>query len=186
MTMLSEEQKRTNREEYFDRALELGTVKLILIGQDPYPKDKDNGIAFCKDKISDLSNTCFPTICKSLGLNFDKFEKQFGNDGKELFVYLLQKGILFINLSYKLFTKGCNKKDLIKKYYTENTKVICDFPKATIIKLGLNYQNSFEELYKSKNIIVHPSGLAKRHKAWKDYWIEEGALLEKFQFTLNK
>jgi uracil DNA glycosylase len=186
MTMLSEEQKRTNREEYFDRALELGTVKLILIGQDPYPKDKDNGIAFCKDKISDLSNTCFPTICKSLSLDFDKFEKQLENNGKKLFVHLLEKGILFMNLSYELFTKGSNRKELITHYHEENEKIICEFPKATIIKLGLNYQTLFEELYKSKNIIIHPSGLAKRHNTWKDYWIEEGALLEKFQFTLNK
>jgi uracil DNA glycosylase len=184
--MVTESEKRKNREQYFDAAIKIGELKLILIGQDPYPDKIDNGIAFCKDKINDLNKTCFPTICNSLGIDFNIFENDFNNDGKKLFHHLLTKGIMFMNLSYELFEKGRNRKQLITDYHTVNQQVIDKFPDAVILKLGLNYKAQFNNLYNRGEIIVHPSGLAKGHIEWNDYWEESGRLLKKFNIRLKK
>jgi uracil DNA glycosylase len=183
--MLSKEDKDRNRTEYFEKA-KAENIKLILIGQDPYPDKIDNGIAFCKDEINKLNRTCFPTICRSLDLPYQDYELKFNNDGKKLFHFLLIRGIVFMNLSYELFVKGSDKSGLIFSYHKINWPVIEHFPSAKVIKLGLNYETQFKTLYGNGEIIVHPSALARRHEKWSTYWEKQGALIKKYSIKLNR
>ena len=73
-------------------------LKLLIVGQDPYPKGA-TGIAFCKTDKTDLfSNSCSGRfVLNSLGFN-EKNTSNFKN-GEAIFLYLLEKGVAFINVS---------------------------------------------------------------------------------------
>ncbi len=176
--MLSEAQKRINREEYFKKALNCKNIKLILIGQDPYPDRLDNGIAFCKDKISDLNITCFPTICVSLRIEYELLQDNFSNDGKKLFDHLMGQGILFMNLSYELLASTDSPTKAIKDTVDLNRNIIDNVlsanPRAKVVRLG----KSYEKLYLNKyadfpgEVILHPARRAgiNNREEWDKYW----------------
>lgn len=176
--MLSEAQKRKNREEYFKKALSCKSVKLILIGQDPYPDGLDNGIAFCKDKISDLNLTCFPTLCVSLRIEYLMLRDNFSNDGKKLFDHLMSKGIFFMNLSNELLSSTDSPTKSIHDTTESNRNIIDKLlsinPKLNVVRLGKSYEKLYMKSYGHYpgEIILHParrSGINNRAE-WNKYW----------------
>lgn len=176
--MLSEAQKKINREEYFKKAVSCRNIKLILIGQDPYPDGLDNGIAFCKDKIIDLNITCFPTICVSLRIEYELLQDNFNNEGKRLFDHLMGQGILFMNLSYELLAGTDSPTKSIRNTTAGNRNIIDEIlslnPKAKVVRLGKSYEKLYMKSYGDYQgeVILHParrSGINKRVE-WEKYW----------------
>jgi uracil DNA glycosylase len=176
--MLSEGQKKLNRKEYFKKALNCKKIKLILIGQGPYPDGNDNGIAFCKDKISDLNITCFPTICVSLRFEYELLSDVFSNDGKKLFDHLMGQGIIFMNLSYELLASTDSPTKTIKDTVNLNRDIIDNVlsanPRVKVVRLGKSYEKLYLNNYADfpGEVILHPArraGIVNR-KEWDKYW----------------
>jgi uracil DNA glycosylase len=176
--MVSKKVKDKNRRDYFEQAIHCKKVKLILMGQDPYPDGNDNGIAFCKNDLSLLNKTCFPNICISLGIAFnDDLKKQYDNNGIEFFKSLLENGVVFMNLSYELLDSVENIQEAMKYDAIENHSVIADLkkknPEIKLIRLGKNHKKVFMNLYGTYTTIeplLHPASRAASNKKNSSEW----------------
>jgi uracil DNA glycosylase len=156
-------------------------IKIVLIGQDPYPSDA-NGIPFCKNDLKNIKNTSGGFILKRLGiLSFDS------NDGIATFHHLLEKGILFLNLSNQLLKtedgKWLNRElidELLIDSFKSNENIISKLnPSVLILRLGSqkklsgffksNYYKPNKDKYKILSII-HPSPFNKNRESWRNIW----------------
>ena len=98
---------------YYKKAKSLKEIKVLLIGQDPYPANS-NGVAFCKNSYYELyqEDCSGGTVLKSLGLTKEKSRLISRKNPKNLFYDLLaSRGICFVNIfnsSYNISKKIFN------------------------------------------------------------------------------
>jgi hypothetical protein len=161
-----------NRATYLEKAQEVELFKLVLVGQDPYPKEP-NGIAFCKNTFDDFFDNycCGKEVVYSLGLSKEQMIQNYENP-LHLFLDLLAEGIAFVNVSsalLKLATEESLKKDAIynEHFLSKADKiVILGKSKAT------EYFQQYYPNYKETTSVIHPSGLAKPSnlKDWNEVW----------------
>lgn len=163
----SEEEKVETRNKYLSEAIK-HKIKLIIIGQDPYPTGS-NGIAFCKDTFKEMNkNCCGRYVLESVtGEKFDIIKEKYKTPSL-LFDRLLYEGVLFINLSNKIIKK-LTKEELESEI--NNCKSIInthkkEFPK--IVKCGKYCNDKFTNI----DFAVHPVTINKniRNKEWRNYW----------------
>jgi len=156
-------------------------IKLVIIGQDPFPTDA-NGIPFCKNDLKNIKNTSGGYILKRLGIpSFD------ANDGISTFYELLEKGVLFLNLSNQLLKSEDGKwlsRDRIDALLIESfntNKIILSKLNASVLILRLGsqkklsgfYKANYYKAYKDKyNMLtkIHPSPFNRNRDAWKKFW----------------
>lgn len=172
---------------YLKRRLALAEpIKLLIIGQDPYPSGA-TGIAFCKNSFEELfaKNCSGKYVLNSLGLH-ERNTRRFG-DTRELFYYLLEKGIAFINISNKLlegeFIEGHTKSEFNQRLFRLNEGKILSSRKYNInfiensTKIVLLGKWKTEPIFKKyysefeyNETLIHPSNYnSKSPKATKEW-----------------
>ena len=111
---------RKNRIEYLEAAEKVERFKLVVVGQDPYPKGA-NGIAFCKNTFDEFfdSYCCGKEVLYSLGYSKEAVVSKNENP-LELFYGLLAQGIAFVNVSSVLLDDATDLKLSADKVYNEN------------------------------------------------------------------
>lgn len=175
-----------NREEYLERVNKIDRLKLVIVGQDPYPQGA-NGIAFCKNTFEEFFDLycCGKEVLFSLGYTEEYIVSKYKNP-LALFCDLLSKGIAFINVSSLLLddaTELTLKADIL---YNENFLSKTD----KIVVLGKsNATRLFKQYYSEYHIfvsLIHPSGLAKKHsqEEWENRW-DTAYLKTTFSITFN-
>lgn len=185
---------------YFDLAASLPEIKLLIIGQAPYP-DGANGVAFCKDTHVEFfdASCCGNLLMSSMGLTEDYIKLNFISP-KELFIYLLQKEqICFININNKAFTKS-SETDKRNVLLTKalNLKYVAKAKHILLLGIGhtkFNFQNYYSE-FDFEMAIIHPSLSAKdidptsqKRKQWDKAWgsnFIEREILNKINIVLKK
>jgi hypothetical protein len=159
------------KNEYFERLSKVPTLKLVIIGQDPYPSGA-NGIAFCKNTFDELlhPSCCGKEILYSLDINIDSAIKNFSSP-IELFYDLLDNGIAFINVNHEMFTDQAQNLSIFKPYnqsFLEKAE--------QIVVLGLSKaKDAFKQYYsefENVEFLIHPSAKAKLNSPidWKKKW----------------
>lgn len=172
---------------YYKKAKELSSIKVLIVGQDPYPSGA-NGVAFCKDNYYALyveePEPAGATVLKSMGIDMEKARKIGHKNPKVLFYELLTKsGICFVNVYNKLYNQ-LNVED--RKAVAEETAKF-NLPMVekaeSIILLGKGItKTTFEDNYRGINyshVLIHPSLRAKETNLseWTETW--ENNKLEK-------
>ena len=173
----SEPTEKSFADSYYQEAKSLETIKMLIIGQDPYPS-KANGVAFCKDWRYELyqPDCCGGTVLNSLGFD-ETYAKENHKNPREMFRYLLtHKGICFTNINQKQFNK------LTTEEIEESVQATRDFntpfvEKAEcIVLLGKSKTREYFEKYypsfKPDYVLIHPSGLARAidETEWDETW----------------
>jgi predicted ATPase len=163
---------KENRIAYLKAVEKVEKLKLVLVGQDPYPKGA-NGIAFCKNTFDELFDPfcCGKEVLYSLGLSKEAVEGKYENP-VALFYDLLAQGIAFVNISSVLLVHATEKSLSEDKVYNEN------FLSKTerIVVLGkTKTRQIFDQYYPKRTIsetLIHPSGLAKKSDPteWLNTW----------------
>jgi len=168
------------------------TYVLAIMGKDPYPTDAV-GIPFCKptwgtfcvDGVSGLD------VFRSLGVDVEKARKKY-KEPCDFFIYLaVEKGIIFLNLSYHYLASKCRKNshdmqlksaERINRQYLLASKNIVLCGEADKIRW---YQNDYQNLHKA----VHPdtrckiSRFEKVGDCWQKWW-SENALKIRFKIII--
>lgn len=158
---------------YLSDANYVDTIKLLVVGQDPYKFDA-NGIAFCKETFEMLTdpNCCGNKVISSLGYDLKNLAESgiAATTPVHLFHKLLRKGVAFINVSSTLLENSSNltleedriiNENVLKK---ANNIVVLGETKATEL---------FNEHYKKYEItesLIHPSNKNKEADRWKKIW----------------
>lgn len=165
---------------YYKKASELRSIKVLIVGQDPYPSGA-NGVAFCKDNYYALyveePETAGATVLKSMGIDMEKARKIGRKNPKVLFYELLTKsGICFINVYNKLYDQLNveDRKTIAEETARFNLPIV---KKAeSIILLGKSVtKTTFEDFYQGINyshVLIHPSLRAKESNPseWTETW----------------
>ncbi len=185
---------------YYSRARSMDAIRLVIIGQDPYPQNS-NGVAFCKNSYYELfqENCSGGIILKSLGLDKEKARAISPKNPKELFYELLTScGICFINIFNQVSKDmSAEETDAAAKEAREfNTLIIKKALK--IILLGKSKtKDIFDEYYPNiicDHVLIHPSPHAKVHNQdeWSKTWatqklaaIERDAIDTRLKANLN-
>jgi len=164
------------------------SLKLLLIGQDPYPTGA-NGIAFCKNTFEELhaSNCCGYDVLKSIGLNSNEYVQKYQNP-IDLFSSLLKfNKIGFINISESI--KDEMSEEEIKDRVERISKLIQNAEHSiccgywvynTIINQNPSLKNKIIK-------VIHPShyNKRKRFEIWSNNW-ENEKLMNKLKLTKPK
>lgn len=182
-------QEESFSELYYRTASEMETIKLLVVGQDPYPTGS-NGVAFCKDSYYSLyveePETSGSIVLKSMGLDMIKARQISWKNPKTLFLELLTKfGICFINV----YNEPLDKIDMGKRRvnaaetYRFNLPIVKRAEKIVLLGKGIT-KNTFEEYYEGityDHIFIHPSLSAKQSNPseWAEIW--ETNTLEKLK-----
>ena len=162
------------------------SYKLAIVGKDPYPTDPI-GIPFCKpDWKSMCDGRCSGlVVLKSLGIDVEKAKNQASP--RALFIYLVRKGIIFLNLSYH-FLNGPVKRHHLKileeayginhAYFLKSEEIIFCGEAKKIQWVGESYPNSHFVLHHS-HFVLHPDMRNKWRSPYDEWW-SENALKRKF------
>ena len=163
-----------NRIEYRKAAKKVAQLKLLIVGQDPYPRGS-NGIAFCKNTFDELFDQycCGKEVLFSLGYSEDMIRSDFSSP-KELFFHLLSNGIAFINVSSVLldFADDESIKDDIEynSLFLDKAFSVVILGKSKAMELfKLNYPK-----HEVGEALLHPSGKAKEFNKteWNNKWAQ--------------
>ena len=186
--------QNTNTNEYMllyqKIAREIDKIKLLIMGQDPYPSGAI-GVAFCKRSHDELyhENCSGGLVLTSLGYPEMTAKEKF-KDPMEMFIHLLgNKGICFLNLNNRYFESPDQSNFdnyLLEKSIQETRNINIEFVKKSekIILLGRGKVKQFFQSYynefKPYKILIHPSKKAKTSNEveWLSTWT--GNTLEKF------
>jgi hypothetical protein len=163
---------KKNRIEYLEAAEKVERYRLVVVGQDPYPKAA-NGIAFCKNTFDEFfySYCCGKEVLYSLGYSKEAVVSKNENP-LELFYDLLAQGIAFVNVSSVLLDDATDVKLSADKVYNENFLSKTDH----IVVLGKSKATKlFKQYYPNHTIsesLIHPSGLARKNdpEGWCNTW----------------
>jgi hypothetical protein len=166
-------------------------IKLAIVGKDPYP-DGALGLPFAKKDMSsqDKCDSGY-VILWALGI---KFFPQNENDVNKLFKELLQKGIVFLNVSYKYLGKREPLKKSVHLPYLQCAnsinKAILNHAQSVLLcnsaKNGFLWPNNLNKKTKPTNFRIenHPSGNNARQ--WKQTWARhQGCLVKLFSNKLE-
>ena len=166
-------------EDYYKKAKELkNNLKLVILGKDPYPSER-NGIAFCKDSFSKMNKSCSGryVIESIMEEDFDDIKDMYNEKTPiDLFTDLLDKGVLFLNLSNKLLTDSDEINKNLTETLAENKQYLPKAGNFTFIKCGKFREKFFREnylIYSEKHeIVIHPDVRNKyqRTERWDSYW----------------
>lgn len=183
----------TSEETYFKKVQELSKIKILIIGESPYPQGA-NGVAFCKNSWDELfegkeilegaekQRCCGQDVLYSLGYKEktirDKFESPI-----DLWLHMLEKGIVMINIAHSIlidkFVFGQSTEDYTKALFEANQETILKSKELNypIIKksnelfiLGeLAAKCIFNHFYKDfkdkpREVLIHPSIRGKTNK----------------------
>lgn len=186
--------------EYLDQVNQLESIKLLLVGQDPY-KTNATGIAFHKNTFdllfekSDENRCCGQDVLASLGFSEAVIRKNF-KQPNEVWYYLLNKGIGIINISHSIldapFIEGQSRKEFREKLFESNEEkirsskelndpIIRKTHRTMLLGYGITYP-IFKEFYKEffgnpHEALIHPSysnflaGGEKQYE-WRKTWEE--------------
>lgn len=148
------------------KATPYSKVRVVIVGQDPYPNNHANGVAFA-------SNIGLP---KSLKLIFDNLEKEFGkaeyrDTGLK---YLTDQGVLLLNSRLTVRQNQPNSHSnigwqiFIIRVLSELTKKPICF--VAVGSMALNLLKNQLGLLVNDNFFYceHPSYAARENRAWKD------------------
>lgn len=182
-------QEESFSELYYRTASKMETIKLLVVGQDPYPTGS-NGVAFCKDSYYSLyveePETSGSIVLKSMGLDMKKARQISRKNPKTLFYELLTKfGICFINV----YNKAHDNIDIeerrinAEQTYRFNLPIVKKAKKIVLLGKGIT-KNTFEEYYEGisyDHVFIHPSLSAKQSNPseWAEIW--ETNTLEKLR-----
>lgn len=158
--------------DYLDVINGLDSIKLCVIGQDPYPKDPV-GIPFCKESFENgiyVKSFSAIKVLDSLGYTEDKIQKikqsKHWIKGQEFFIWLAkEQGIVFLNLSYdedKLKNKIRIKewRSIVNSYVSTNKPIL--LKSKSKVLLGTTNEKLFKKEYNIDiDIIYHPAARAK-------------------------
>lgn len=192
---------------YLEKANSMTGFKAAIVGQDPYPH-KPSGIPFCKLTFDELfrkevegksKRCCGQDLLCSLGLSENIVRERF-NAPTAVFYYLLEHGIVVLNVSYQLldapFVKDQTTADFrakmfavndgkIREAYAYNRPIIEKAEKIFLLgkfKTALIFEKYYEGLNEME-ILVHPSrynATGKEKEEWKEVW-ETKYLLSKIK-----
>lgn len=143
-------------------------LKIVIVGQDPYPSSHANGIAFGTDQ---------KTIPKSLALMRDRINIEvswgrFLEDDYSL-KYLCEQGVLLLNSRLTVVDKtpnshsGIGWEQFINKVLS---KLILVHPHLVFIAIGTSAKNIFREInFYSSHLVLqveHPAYAARQEREW--------------------
>ena len=152
--------------EYLEKLQSIDKLKLVIVGQDPYPVGA-NGIAFCKNTFSELEDfrCCGKDVLFSLGVDLDQSRQAFATP-IDLFMYLLDEGIAFINVNHELFTANSN----VEKYKSYNNEFLSKADKIVVLGLSTAKTAFLEHYsnYSKVSYLIHPSG--RNRNSMPDQW----------------
>lgn len=152
--------------EYLEKLQSIDKLKLVIVGQDPYPVGA-NGIAFCKNTFAELVDfrCCGKDVLFSLGVDLDQAIKDFSTP-IDLFMYLLDEGIAFINVNHELFTANSN----VEKYKSYNNEFLSKADKIVVLGLSTAKTAFLEHYsnYSKASYLIHPSG--RNRNSMPDQW----------------
>ena len=161
---------------YYKKAKSLKEIKVLIIGQDPYPANS-NGVAFCKDSYYELyqEGCSGGTVLKSLGLTKEKSRLISRKNPKNLFYELLTScGICFINVFNTVYDQiPVEQIDKAAHDARENNLHLAEKANVIIILGKGKTRLTFEEYYpevKYTYCLIHPSLKNKDEQEWKDTW----------------
>ncbi len=164
-----------NKELYLQEVSKIQKLKLAIVGQDPYPSGS-NGIAFCKNTFEEFfhPSCCGKEVLYSLGFDRTFIQSHFNNP-IDLFFYLLEEGICFLNISSVLLKDNTEQSLNEDKNYNE--QFLSKSKKIVILGLG-QATKLFNENYNGYHCVdylIHPSGLAKKkyNKKWEEVWTKQ-------------
>ncbi len=162
---------------YYQAATELKEIDLLIIGQDPYPKDA-NGVAFCKNELEQFfdESCCGKDLLFSLGMSEDFVRKGFANPRHCFQNLLVKHKICFINASNAV-TKDMNETQL-ELILEESKEFNLPFLKKAkqIIILGTGKTKEYYHRYNCgieyTEAVIHPTGRNKKEylSQWKKIW----------------
>jgi uracil DNA glycosylase len=176
---------------YYDTALKMDTIKLLIVGQDPYPFGA-NGVAFCKDNYYSLfmeePEAAGATVLKSMGIDLERAREISRKNPKNLFYELLSKtGICFINVYHKVHDQIAieNRESEAEEASNFNMPIVLKSKKIILLGKGIT-KDTFEKFYKNAaydHVFIHPSAKAKASNPseWSEVW--EQKTLEKLIIT---
>lgn len=197
--MLERKYKRFNLDSNYMRIInDLVEIKLLIVGQDPYPSGAMS-IPFCKKDWADLDDRRLAGyhILNSVNENFqiDRQLKDKYNKPQIYFEFLAEKGIVMLNASYYFLEKETPSRKSHFGFVYES------------LELNLPYLNKAQHIllcgnsYKMLNWVVngltsdvsvpHPSlqsknkGSDKNKEQWERYWAK-GALAKKYNISTEK
>lgn len=119
--------------------------KVVIIGQDPFPEDAI-GIPFCKVNKGDIDKKKIVGMIEYLASRYT--EQKFDSNGRELFIELAEKGIIFLNALYFEQKKLYRHKAEIKANSDESQK------KENLIKFNKEIQDLQESCYEFNKIFL--------------------------------
>ncbi|MET2947768.1 hypothetical protein ABXV18_06670 [Vibrio owensii] len=175
-------------QEYYDRASECSSFTLCIMGKDPYPQDAI-GVPFCKpDWESMIADNCSGYhVLKSLGIFRDEQSlerlRNLYSQPIEIFLKLLDLGIVFINLSNvfvgEVIRKGRHREHLVDTL--DLNKPILD-KSDHVILCGEAWKHTwYGDWDDSFYFVVHPD-IRNRNKpqtsTWWTCWWGSNALVE--------
>ncbi|MNU80520.1 hypothetical protein D3C71_701530 [compost metagenome] len=114
MEKYSKEFMPTSEEIYFNRIQELSKIKILIIGESPYPNGA-NGVAFCKNSWDELfegkeileegekKRCCGQDVLYSLGFEEEKVRSKFKSP-IHLWIYMLERGVVMINIAHNILS----------------------------------------------------------------------------------
>ena len=168
--------KATNNPPKNKKAKSLKEIKVLIIGQDPYPANS-NGVAFCKDSYYELyqEGCSGGTVLKSLGLTKEKARLISRKNPKNLFYELLTScGICFINVFNTVYDQiPIEQIDKAACDAKERNLLLAEKANIIIILGKGKTRSTFEEYYsevKYNYCLIHPSLKNKDEQEWKETW----------------
>ena len=165
---------------YYKKAKKLSSIKVLIVGQDPYPSGA-NGVAFCKDNYYALyveePEPAGATVLKSMGIDMEKARKIGYKNPKVLFYELLTKsGICFVNVYNKLYDQLNveDRKAVAEETAKFNLPIVEKAESIILLGKGIT-KTTFENYYKGINyshVLIHPSLRAKETNLseWTETW----------------
>jgi len=152
------------------------TIHLAIMGKDPYPT-APVGIPFCKpDWESQFDDKCSGGyVLNSLGLNPEMLVNEF-NEPIDLFMFLAQRGIVFLNLSYHYIGGPIRKMrhhDVLLNAKDINSPILDRSQR--IILCGEAWKNKWYDSNRVSSIkVCHPDNRNRinpnRYEEWARWW----------------
>ena len=175
----------TFAKKYYADAKNLSEIRLLIVGQDPYPKG-GNGVAFCKNSHCELfqAGCSGGTVIKSLGLTEEMVRRDYKNPTVLFHDLLDSKGICFVNISHRqlnsLTAKEIEEAVALAKMF--NLELV-QRAKQVIVLGKCRTRHYFEKLYEGfvpNEVLIHPSPKARESNEaeWDATWATEDSLAE--------
>ncbi|MGB1117256.1 MAG: NERD domain-containing protein [Parvibaculales bacterium] len=169
-------------EKYYADAKNLSEIKVLIVGQDPYPKG-GNGVAFCKNSHYELfqAGCSGGTVIKSLGLTEEMVRRDYKNPTVLFHDLLDSRGICFVNISHRrlnsLTVEEIEEAVALAKMF--NLELVQRAKQVIVLGKRTNrYFSKFYEGFVPDEVLIHPSPKAgeSNEAEWEATWATENSL----------